>query len=629
MADKIAQLDRGTLRRTLGVFDLFAIGYGDLGSSIYYALGITTLFALGATPIALMIAGFVFMCTALTYAEMSSILPEAGGSASFSRKNFNDLISFIAGWGLMLDYIVTISISAYSISPYLAVFFPLLKIVPIKLSITVFLIVFLTVLNFFGAKHSTRMSLVLSLLAIVTQVIIIGIGFTFVVDFSEFWKHLAINGPNTKYSPSWLDFGKGVGMAMVAYTGIESMAQLGSEAKKPEKTIPRAILLAMVTLLVMYLGLSTVALSSMTPQELTGKYLEDPIVGIVKSLPFGTEIIAPWVGLLAAVLLFVAANAGLLGASRLAFNMGEFFQLPKFFYTLHPRFKSPYIALVFFAFLASLIVLISKGQLDFMADLYNFGAMIAFFSAHMALLKMRYKEPDLARPFKIPFNITIRQKKYPITAIIGAVSTLSVLIGIIITKPDGRFLGLIWISIGVLMYTFLRKKYALDVAGSVKLEKVQLKGYKELKIKKILVLCTLDPHSEATQVGLMAARATGAKMDLLYVIEVPFSFSLHSKLAFKEAKASASLDFAQALAVEKGMKPQTFLVRSRSYEDAIVNKIEEGGYDLLILAVPKNLDYSESVARVINPAVVMKQTKCRVWVIEADTTFLLTPETST
>ncbi|MFZ4673385.1 MAG: APC family permease, partial [Chlamydiia bacterium] len=155
------------MRRSLGVLDLFAVGYGDLGSSIYYALGITTLFALGATPIALMIAGFVFMCTALTYAEMSSILPEAGGSASFSRKNFNDLISFIAGWGLMLDYIVTISISAYSISPYLAVFFPLLKVVPIKLSVTVFLIVFLTGLNFFGAKHSTRMSLVLSILAIV------------------------------------------------------------------------------------------------------------------------------------------------------------------------------------------------------------------------------------------------------------------------------------------------------------------------------------------------------------------------------------------------------------------------------------------------------------------------------
>jgi APA family basic amino acid/polyamine antiporter len=628
MADKIAQVDRGSMRRVLGVFDLFAVGYGDLGSSIYYALGITTLYALGATPIALMIAGFVFMCTALTYAEMSSVLPEAGGSASFSRKNFNDLISFIAGWGLMLDYIVTISISAYSISPYLAVFFPVLKIVPVKLGVTVFFISFLMFINFFGARHSTKMSLVLSLLAIITQVVIIAIGLTTVVDFSVFWKNLAIGGANTEYSPSWFEFGKGVGMAMVAYTGIESMAQLGSEAKKPEKTVPRAILLAMVTLLLMYIGLSMVALSDMTPQQLSGQYLEDPIAGIVKNLPFGTEIIAPWVGLLAAVLLFVAANAGLLGASRLAFNLGEFFQLPKFFYTLHPRFKSPYVALFFFGFCASMIVIISEGRLDFMADLYNFGAMIAFFSAHVALLKMRYKEPNLDRPFKIPLNISFRQKKYPITAIIGAIATLSVLIGIIMSKPDGRYLGMLWLTIGVLMYTFLRRKYSLDLTGSVKLEKVQLKGFKEMDINKILVLCTLDPNSEATQVGLMAAKATGAKMDLLYVIEVPFAFSLQSKLAFKEAKANASLDFAQALAVEKGMKPDTFLVRSRSYEDAIVNKIEEGGYDLLILAVPKNLDYSESVARVINPAVVMKRTKSRVWVIEADTTFLLMPESN-
>lgn len=626
MADKIAQVDRGSMQRVLGVFDLFAVGYGDLGSSIYYALGITTLYALGATPIALMIAGFVFMCTALTYAEMSSVLPEAGGSASFTRKNFNDLISFIAGWGLMLDYIVTISISAYSISPYLGVFIPVLKLLPVKIGMTLVLILFLMGLNFFGAKHSTRFSLVLSLVAIMTQIVIIAIGFTTVVDFSLFIDHLAINGSNTQYSPDWIDFGKGVGMAMVAYTGIESMAQLGSEAKRPSKTVPLAIILAMVTLLLMYLGLSVVALSAMPPQVLTQKYLEDPIAGIVENLPFETGVFGAWVGLLAAVLLFVAANAGLMGASRLAFNLGEFFQLPKFFYTLHPRFKSPYIALIFFGVLASLIVILCDGRLDFMADLYNFGAMIAFFSAHMSLLKMRYKEPNMDRPFRIPFNIPFRGKKYPITAIIGAIATLTVLIGIIFTKPDGRNLGLIWILSGILMYTFLRRKYALDITGSVKLEKVQIGNYQEMNFKKILVLCSVDPNAEATQVGVLVAQAMGASMDLIYVIEVPFTFSLQSKLAFREARANASLDFAQAIAVEKGFKPNTFLVRARSYEDAIVEKIEEGKYDLLIIAVPKNLDYSESVAKVINPSIVMKQTKCQVWVIESEKTFLLTQE---
>ncbi|MBI4436510.1 MAG: APC family permease, partial [Candidatus Omnitrophica bacterium] len=114
---KVPTLDRGSLHRVIGVRELFAIGYSDVGSSIYYALGITTLYALGAAPLALAIAGVVFFCTVLTYAECASALPEAGGSASFARHGFNDLISFIAGWALLLDYIVTIAISAYTIGP--------------------------------------------------------------------------------------------------------------------------------------------------------------------------------------------------------------------------------------------------------------------------------------------------------------------------------------------------------------------------------------------------------------------------------------------------------------------------------------------------------------------------------
>jgi len=625
MNEKIAQVNRGTMHRNLGVMDLFAVGYGDLGSSIFYALGITALYALGATPIALMIAGFVFVCTALSYAEMSSMLPTSGGSASFARHNFNDLVSFVAGWGLMLDYIVTIAISAFSISPYLRIFFPVLEDIWVTLLVTVGLIFFLMMVNFFGARHSTRMSIILTSLTVVTQLVIIAIGLS-IVDISVFWEHLKINGSDVLYSPSWGNFARGVGMAMVAYTGIESIAQLGDEAKTPAKTLPRAMLLAMGTLLLMYLGLSIVALSAMTPQVLSTTYLQNPVAGIVVALPFGGAFLAPWVGLLAAILLFVAANAGLMGASRLAFNLGEYFQLPQFFYRLHPKFKSPYVALIFFAVLASAIVLASRGSLDFMADLYNFGAMIAFFSAHMSLLRMRVKEPNLARPFKVPFNIWIKGYEFPITSIIGALATAFVFISIVITKPDGRYLGILWLGLGLIMYYFLRKKYALNPTGSVKLEKVELGNYTNMNFKKILVLCQGDPNVEATQVGVMAAQVMGSTLDLLYVIEVPFTYSLDSKLAFQEARANKILDFAQAIAVEHGIKPQLFLVRSRSFEDAIVEKIEEGGYDLLVIAVPKNMDYSESVSRVINPSIVMRQTKCRVWVIESETTFLLTPQ---
>src|SRR5579872_5392761 len=122
--EKVVHLEKKSLKRVLGASDLFAVAYGDLGSSIYYAFGITALYALGATPIALLIAGLVFICTALTYSEMATTFPEPGGSATFSRYAFNDLISFIAGWGLLLDYIVTVAISAFAIPPYVKYLFP-------------------------------------------------------------------------------------------------------------------------------------------------------------------------------------------------------------------------------------------------------------------------------------------------------------------------------------------------------------------------------------------------------------------------------------------------------------------------------------------------------------------------
>jgi len=108
------RITRFHLRRVLGVTGLFSTAYGDVGSSIYYALGVVAMSALGLTPPVLMISGVIFLFTALTYSEGATMLPEAGGSGAFAYRAFNPLISFIASWVLMLDYIVTMSISAFS-----------------------------------------------------------------------------------------------------------------------------------------------------------------------------------------------------------------------------------------------------------------------------------------------------------------------------------------------------------------------------------------------------------------------------------------------------------------------------------------------------------------------------------
>src|SRR3989338_7713580 len=356
---RVPVLDKGNLHRVLNTRHLFAIGYGDVGSSIYYALGVTTLYALGAAPLALALAGIVFFCTVLTYAEMASAMPDSGGSCSFARRAFNDLVSFIAGWALLLDYIVTIAISAYSIGPYLSFFFPILKSSMGNIPFALGVIGLLFVINLIGIRESSRISFLLCIFGNITQISIILIGAVTLLNLPTIWHHMQIGVANVDWSPTWPQFMKGVGMAMVAYIGIESIAQLAGEAKNPGRTVPRAMFLTMFTLLIMYFGISLVALSAIHPHVLSTTYLEDPIAGIAAAMPIGGNILGPWVGMLGATILFVAANAGLVGASRLTFSMGEHFQLPRIFYRLHHRFKTPYVSLLTFAVLSSLIILVA------------------------------------------------------------------------------------------------------------------------------------------------------------------------------------------------------------------------------------------------------------------------------
>jgi len=580
----VAQIDRGSMERVLGLSDVFAVGYGDLGASIYYALGITALYALGATPIALLLAGIVFACTALTYAEMTSMTKEAGGSASFTRAAFNDLISFISGWALLLDFIVTIAISSYSVAPYLGVFFPVLRLVWPKLLCTVCLIGALFVINFFGARHSTRLSWVLTTLTLVTQVVIVIIGMLFLVHFEEFWSHLKINGANAVWSPTWKGFWKGTAMAMVAYTGIESMAQLSGETKRPGRTVPKAMLIAMGILLLMYLCISTVALSAVTPETLSTTYLEDPLAGIVAALPIGGKILAPWIGLLAAVILIVSANAGIMGASRLSFRMGERYQLPRIFYHLHGRFKTPYVALAIFSLFAICIVLWSRGKLSFLADLYNFGAMLAFFSAHLSLIIQRIKSPKRHRPFKSPLNIPIgKGRSLPFTAILGALATLATWILVVITKPEGRYLGICWLIVGLVSYLALRKKAKIKPTAQIEIERIKVPEFKHVSVKKILVPTRGGMETETVQVACEVAKMHGAEVIAVNVIEVPFSLSMHSPMVHRQVAAEGALKRADAIAREYGISMDLKIVRARSVAKAVVEMATENEVDLLIL----------------------------------------------
>ncbi|OGN61813.1 MAG: hypothetical protein A3F09_00265 [Chlamydiae bacterium RIFCSPHIGHO2_12_FULL_49_11] len=538
-------------------------------------------------------------------------MPDSGGSAAFSRKAFNDLISFIAGWALLLDYIVTIAISAYSVSPYLSYFFPFLQFVAAKLGLTLLVIAFLYVINFRGAKHSTRLSMWLTGMTLITQFLIVVIGFIFLVHLPTFFSHLTIGGLDTIWSPSWPNFWRGVTMAMVAYTGVESMSQLSAEATRPGKTVPRAIMISMAVLLFMYVGTSTVALSAVTPEVLSTTYLENPIAGIVSALPLGANVLGPWVGLLAAVILIVAANAGLIGASRVSFNMGEYFQLPRFFYTLHKTRRTPVAALAFFAVLAGVVVVWSRGSLAFLADLYNFGAMLAFFCAHLSLILHRIRFPDMERPFKVKGNIRFKNAEIPVMAVIGAIATFSVWCMVLVTKPDGRNLGILWVAAGLVMYLIYRRSHHLPSIGNIEIAKVKVDDFEEVKVKKILLPTRGHLATDTVLVSAQLAKMYGAELVAVHIVEVPFLMPLSTTMLQKQTYSREVLDRVEAIAREQGVNIKTRMYTSRSVTRAILSMIEKEDFDLVVLGT-RHYDHLGPVTEKI-----MKEAKCRVWVCRA------------
>ena len=607
----IVQMDKEGLRRVLRVRDLFAIGYSDVGSSIYYALGITTLYALGATPIALALAGLAFFCTALTYAEMSAALPEAGGSASFARHAFNDLVSFIAGWALLLDYIVTIAISAFTVGPYLSYFFPPLKLAVANIPFSCLVLGVLFALNVVGIKESTRVSLLLCLFDIATQLSIIIIGALFLLNVPHLLEFMRIGVPNVDWSPTWPQFWKGVGMAMVAYIGIESITQLAGEARSPQRTVPRSIILTMVTLFIMYFGISAVALSAMHPTVLATTYLEDPLAGIAAALPVGGRLFGPWIGILGATILFVAANAGLVGASRLTFSMGEYYQVPRIFYRLHPKFRTPYVSLAFFTMLAGLVIIVAQ-RLTFLADLYNFGAMLAFSLAHLSLLGLRVRQPNLERPFRIPINLRIGGAQLPVTALFGFLATVAVWVDVVLTKPAGRNLGFLWMGVGLICYVAYRRQQRIAPTAHVEIERVQVPEFQPLAVKKILVPTLGGLYTENLQIACELAKQHGASVTALYVIEMPAALPLDTFLPDRFAAGEASLKRAQAIGREYELAVTTQLLQARSAADSILDVSREGGYDLIVMGTAmKHGAPTPTLGSTVES--VLRNAPCRVW----------------
>jgi basic amino acid/polyamine antiporter, APA family len=602
------------LERVLGTSALFSTAYGNVGSTVYYALGLVAVFALGMTPLVFVVAGVVFICTAATYTEATTMYPEAGGSSSFARRGFNEFWSFFAAWGQMLNYIITIAISAFFLPHYLGVFWEPLRSSPADIVAGMAVIVVLGTLNVIGIKEASGVNILLAVIDLVTQLILVIVGVVLVLSPETLVENIDFGT-----YPTVTDFLIAIPIGMIAFTGIETISNMAEEARDFGSTIPRAMRGVQIAVIAVYAVLPSVALSAMpvengrTPLGLTeeeGGFAGDPVLGIVKNMELGPLQAAAeiYVGVLAATILFIATNAAIIGVSRLTYSMGQYRQLPERVRALHPRFGTPYVSIMVFGVIACITLL--PGQEEFLGTIYAFGAMLSFTLAHLAVIALRIKEPDRERPYRGPGVVRFRGTELPLFAIVGAAGTALSWLAVTALNVETLIAGSIWMTIGLTTYVLYRRYQGLPLTETRKVVLPKLAVEHEVEYDSVLVAFEdeqYSPEAIDTAVKLAARRRRG--IHVLVTITVPTTSPIDAEMPEQEQRAAATIDSAR---VRGGRRVTGHWEKVRPGEAGrrIVNEAREIRARAIVIPLPPRRTGASVFGRTLET--VLAERPCRV-----------------
>ncbi|HET9325091.1 MAG TPA: universal stress protein [Gaiellaceae bacterium] len=588
------------LERVLGTPALFATAYGNVGSSIYYALGVTAAFALGLTPLVFVIAGVIFAATSATYAEGTVRYPEAGGSSSFARHAFNELASFGAAWAQMLVYIATVAISAFFVPHYLSVFWEPLRENPWDIVVGAAVVVLLVGINVVGVKEATSLNVLLALVDFGTQALLVGIGFFLVFSPDTLRANVELG-----VAPTWSQFFIAIPIAMLAYTGVETVSNLAEEVRDPPRNVPNAYKLIALAVFAIYFTLPAIALSALPVFEQNGDFVtklglppddggftNDPVLGVVENLGLsdgtlldGLEI---YVGVLAATILFIATNAGVIGASRITYAMSGYRQLPLGFRRLHRRFKTPWVALVVFAGVLPILTIL-PGETDFLGTMYSFGATLSFTVAHASIIALRYRRRDEEVAFRARPNLRFRGVDWPLFAMFGVIGTFLAWLVIVIQEPVTRWAGLGWLALGFVAYAvYRRRSLQVSLTETVRAPAFVLGPSLTVEYRTIVVPVIRSAESEEALVAAARlASERGSTVAIVHVIEVPLDLPLDVRLPAAEDEADEVLDNSAALVESYGVRTVVRILRARAAGPEIVAEAARRHAELIILGAPR------------------------------------------
>ena len=617
MARKLPKLER--------VFDapaLFSVAYGEIASSIYFALGIIALHALGFTPAVLLIAGLLFLLVALSYVEGTAAIGETGGAATFVRLAFNDLWGFVTGWTLLLDYLIVVALSALFVPHYVGAAFGVdtLRESPWDTTVAVGVIVAIAVVRLVRRSRLHGAAVGIAIVDLATQALLVALGFAFL-----FSPDALDVGTDLGRAPTWSEIAFALPLALLAYTGLETVANLAEETKRPGYALPRALFPAIGLVVALYVLVALVALSAFPATAggtaLGDEWLRAPIMGVVDELAaelpgWLASPLRVYVGLTGALILLAAATTSMSGIGRLAYSLGEHGQLPRVFGRLHRRTLVAPQSIVVGAAVAIALLLVASIRDDpvaSLASLYSFGVLVAFAAAQLAVIWLRVKQPSLPRPFRVPLNVLVRGSPIPVPALVGLVATIATLVVALVTHPGARYAGPLWLVAGLLMYAAVRRHH-----GEGLFERVVSTDEQELpetRFRRILVPMKLgDIGEEMVTTAIKLAQESPATVEALYVISVPLDLPLDAEVHDAEERAHASLAEARLLGNDLGVEVDTELVRARSIGAAIVDEARTRDADLIVLgSAPRWRRQS----RFFSPTVdyVLKRAPCEVLVV--------------
>ena len=569
---------------------LFSVAYGELASSLYFALGIVAVYALGYTPLVLLGAGAFFLLVSLSYAEGTAAIPETGGAATFVRRAFNDLAGFMTGWALFLDYLIVIALSALFLPHYLGSALGVSALSDSPWDVVVAICVIAAIAGLRLARHSRMYmaGLVVAALDLGVQLLLVVLGLALLLAPEPLDATLAL-GP----WPGWRDVAFALPLALLAYTGLETVANLAEEAREPGRTLPRSLfsaigLVVLVTATIAVVGTSALPVTG-GETALGVEWLKAPIAGIADALaePLPAVLADPLrvlVGLTGALVLLAAATTSVSGFTRLAHSLGGHGQLPRAFGRLNRRTLVSPQAIVAAAVLSIALVAVTAAAGDdvvFLASLYSFGVLLAFAAAQLAVIRLRFREPALSRPFRVPLNVAVRGTSVPVPAVVGLGLAAAIWVLALATHPGARYAGPAWLALGVGVYLLVRRRDRHGLLEGVDPIEQLPAGVDFHRLLVPMKLGVIGEEMVATAIAL--AKERDVAVDALFVIRVPLEQELDAELVEREESAAASLAEACLLGEEHDVVVNPITVRARSIGQAIVAEAALLGSDLIVL----------------------------------------------